>query len=243
MPEITLAAEVGRSPGSRSSGRLRASGRIPGVVYGHGIDPLPVAVEGRALRSALTTEAGLNALLSLQIEGTSHLTMAREIQRHPVRGTVLHVDFQIVRRDEVLSADVPVVLVGEAEEVNRSDGLVDHQLYSLTVNATPDRIPHSIEVDVSGMVIGDTIRVGDLRLPSGVTTDVDPDEPVVVAQASALAAEAEALEAEAAEAAEAEAIAAAVEAGLAPPEGAEGEAGEGEAPESAGSAGSEGGEG
>src|SRR3954447_16292032 len=136
MPEITLAAEIGRTIGSRSTGRLRSSGRIPGVVYGHGIDPLPVAVEGRALRSALTTEAGLNALLSLQIDGTSHLTMAREIQRHPVRGTVLHVDFQIVRRDEVMAADVPVAMVGEAEEVQRSDGLVEQQLYSLTINAT-----------------------------------------------------------------------------------------------------------
>ena len=205
MPEITLAAETGRAPGSRSSGRLRAAGKIPGVVYGHGMEPMSVAVDGRSLRSALTTEAGLNALLSLEVAGSSHLAMAREIQRHPVRGTVIHVDFQIVRRDEVLSADVPVVLVGTAEEVSRNDGVVEHQLFSLTINATPDRIPNQIEVDVSGMTIGDAIRVGDLRLPDGVTTDVDPEEAVVVAQASALAAEAEALEAEAAEAAEAEA--------------------------------------
>src|SRR3954462_15176181 len=202
MPEITLNADTGRTVGSRSSGRLRHAGKIPGVVYGHGMEPLPVAVDGRALRAALTTDAGLNALLSLEFEGTSHLTMAREIQRHPVRGTVVHVDFQIVRRDEVLSADVPIVLVGEAEQVIRNDGLVDQSLYALTINATPDRIPNQIEVDVSGMTIGDTIRVGDLPLPDGVTTDVDPEEAVVIAQASALAAEAEALDAEAAEAAE-----------------------------------------
>src|SRR5947208_11104076 len=205
MPEITLAAESGRSAGSRPSSRLRAAGRIPGVIYGHGTDPVSVSVEGRALRTALTGESGLNALLALEVDGASHLTMAREIQRHPVRGTVIHVDFQIVRRDEVLSADVPVILIGHAEDVARNDGVVEHQLFSLTINATPDRIPNQIEVDVSGMSIGDAIRVGDLQLPDGVTTDIDPEEAVVVAQASALAAEAEALEAEAAEAAEAEA--------------------------------------
>src|SRR5437764_1096462 len=154
MPEVTLPAEIGRTTGSRAAGRLRSGGLIPGIVYGHGMDPLPVAVEGRALRAALTTEAGLNALLSLQVGGTSHLTMAREIQRHPVRGTVMHVDFQIVRRDEVLSADVRITVVGEAEEVHRSDGLVEQQLYSLTVNATPDRIPHNIEVDVIAVGLG-----------------------------------------------------------------------------------------
>ena len=98
------------------------------------------ADSGRSLRAALTTEAGLNALLSLEVDGSSHLTMAREIQRHPVRGTVLHVDFQIVRRDEVMSADVTVNLVGEAEDVQRRDGLVEQSLHSLTVNATPDRM-------------------------------------------------------------------------------------------------------
>ncbi|MDQ3574209.1 MAG: 50S ribosomal protein L25 [Actinomycetota bacterium] len=182
MPEIKLAAEVGRATGSRSSGRLRAAGRIPGVIYGHGAEPTPVAVEGRALRSALTTDAGLNALLDLQVDGASHLTVARDIQRDPVRGTVIHVDFQIVRRDEVIAADVPVNLVGEAEELHRADGVVDHQLFTLTVNATPGRIPNDIEIDISGLAVGDTIRVGDIGLPEGVTTEVDPEAPVVVGQ-------------------------------------------------------------
>jgi large subunit ribosomal protein L25 len=206
MAEITLHAEAGRTTGSRPAGRLRSAGRIPAVVYGHGMSPLAVSVDGRELRTALTTDAGLNALLSLEVgEGTSHLAMAREIQRHPVRGTVTHVDFQIVRRDEVIAAEVPVNLVGEAESVHRNDGLVDQQLYSLTVHATPGRIPTSIDVDISGLQIGDAIRVGDLKLPEGVTTDLDPEESVVIASASTLAAEVEAIEEEAAEAAEAEA--------------------------------------
>ncbi|MDP8993128.1 MAG: 50S ribosomal protein L25 [Actinomycetota bacterium] len=201
MPEIRLPVEAGRPTGSSASGRLRTAGKVPGVIYGHGIEPVPVAVEGKALRSALTTEAGLNALLDLQVDGTSHLTVARDVQRDPVRGTVLHVDFQVVRRDEVISADVPVNLVGEAEELQRADGVVDHQLFMLTVNATPGRIPNVIEVDVSGLAVGDTIRVGDVRLPEGVRTDVDPEVPIVVGQPPQVSEEDLLTEAEAAEAA------------------------------------------
>jgi large subunit ribosomal protein L25 len=175
--------------------------------------PLKVSVDGRDLRAALTTQAGLNALLSLRVDGTTHLTLAREIQRHPVRHTVLHVDFQIVRRDEVVSAEVPVNLVGEAIQVSQNQGVIGQSITSLTVHATPDRIPNTLEVDISQMVIGDTIRVRDLPLPAGVRTDVDPEEAVVVAQASETAAQvaagAEPAEGEAAAGAEATATPAA----------------------------------
>ena len=183
MAEITLVAEAGRPTGSRPSNRLRHAGRIPGVIYGHGIEPVPISVAGRELRAALTTEAGMNALLSVQVDGQAHLTLAREVQRHPVRNTVIHVDFQIVRRDEVVSADVPLVIAGEAQEVNAGGGVVEQPLTSLAIRAIPAAIPASIEVDITGLTLGDTIRVGDLTLPDGVTTDVDTDEPVVIARA------------------------------------------------------------
>ena len=198
MEEVALAAEAGRKTGSAAARRLRAAGKVPAVLYGHGIDPLALAVDGRELRHALGQEAGLNALLSLDVDGSRHLAMARQLQRDPVRGTVEHVDFVIVRRDEVVSADVAIHLVGDAEQVHRADGLVEQQLFALTVNATPGTIPTGIEVDISGLAIGETIRVGDIKLPAGVTTDVDPDEPVVAGQASRVAAEIEAVEAEAA---------------------------------------------
>jgi large subunit ribosomal protein L25 len=183
MAEIPIAAEAGRPVGSASSRRLRTAGKIPAVVYGHGVDPLPVAVDAKDLRAALTTDAGLNALLALKVDGATHLTMAKVVQRHPVRGTVAHVDFQIVRRDEVVTAEVPIVLVGEALQVHRDDGHVDHQLFNIAVHAVPGRIPNGVEVDVSDLTIGQTIRVAELSLPSGVTTDVDPEAPVVVGQA------------------------------------------------------------
>ena len=182
MAEIQLTAETGREAGTRSSKRLRREGKIPGVVYGHGADPVSVAVDARELRHALNGEAGVNALLSLSIDGKSQLTMARVLQRHPVRNTVTHVDFQVVSRDEVMSADVPFTLVGEAKEVTNNDGVVDQVLFSLTINATPSAIPAHLEIDISGLTIGDAVRVGDLKLPNGVTTDVDPEEAIVIAQ-------------------------------------------------------------
>jgi large subunit ribosomal protein L25 len=189
MAEINLAAQAGRPTGSGACNRLRAAGRIPAVVYGHGMAPIPISVEGRELRTALTTASGLNALLSLDVDGDLHLALAREIQRHPVRHSVTHVDFQIVRRDEIVSADVPITLTGEASQVSMNQGVIEQPLISLTVQAVPGRIPNSIEVDISGLAIGDTIRVADLPLPEGVSTEIDGDEAVVIAQGSAVAAQ------------------------------------------------------
>lgn len=199
MDEVSLVADVGRVKGSAEARRLRAAGKVPGVLYGHGIEPLPVAVGSRELRTALTSDSGLNALISLNVDGTRHLAMARQLQRHPVRRTIDHVDFVVVRRDEIVSAEVNIHLTGEALEVEHADGLVEQQLFTLMVHATPADIPHAIDVDISGLTIGDAIRVGDLTLPSGVTTEVDPEDTVVVAQGSRTAGE---VEGEAEEAAE-----------------------------------------
>jgi len=184
MAEISVTAEPRHQRGSAPSRRLRASGKIPGIVYGHGAEPIAVAVGVRELRAALTTEAGTNALIDLAVGPTRHLVVARELQRHPVKGTVTHVDFQVVRRDEVISAEAPVALVGEAVEVAHSDGRVDQQTFALTVKALPSDIPTVIEVDISGLRVGDSIKVGDIALPAGVAADTDPETVVVVAQAA-----------------------------------------------------------
>ncbi len=224
MPEITLTAEPGRVTGSRSSGRSRREGKIPAVVYGHGIDPLSVSVNARELRSALTTQAGLNALLELQVDGSKHLTMAKSVQRDPVRNTVIHVDFQIVSRDEIVTAEVAIELIGEAEEVHRGGGVVDQSLFNLTVHATPDKIPHQIDIDVSELKIGDSIRVADLKLPEGVTIDLDPETTLVVGQPPQVSEADLVTEADAEAEGEIADAAAAEEAGEAP-EGAAGEGG------------------
>lgn len=182
MAEIPLVAEVRdeREQGSAASRRLRAAGRVPGVLYGHGTDPVALSIDARALRAGLSSSAGEHALFQLEVGGARHLAIPRSLQRHPVRRTVSHVDFQVVRRDEVVSADVPVHLVGEATAVSRAGGAVEQELNSLSVKARPADLPDAIEVDLSGLELGTTIRVGDVPLPAGVQTEVDADIPVVV---------------------------------------------------------------
>jgi len=221
--EITLTADATRPTGSRAARRLRAAGKVPAVLYGHGAEAKSLAVDARELRNALTGTAGLNALITLQVDSESHLAMARHLQRHPVKGSLDHVDFVIVRRDEIVTADIPIQLVGEATTLHNEDGVVDQQLFSLTIKAKPLDIPGAVEVDISGLTIGDAIRIGDLKLPSGVETDVDAEEPIVIGaapQAVELPEEAEA--AEAAEGEEAAAEGAPPMEGEAPPQAEEG---------------------
>ena len=125
------------------------------------------------------------------------------MQRHPVAQTVTHVDFIIVRRDEVISADVPIVLVGEAIEVQHGDGLVEQQMFTLPINALPTAIPSAIEADISELIIGGQVRVSDLTLPTGVTTDIDPETAVAIGQPPRVTVEEETAEGEAEEGAEA----------------------------------------
>ena len=159
---------------------------MPAVLYGHGIEPQALTVDRKLLRAALAHEAGLNALFALEVGDDRHLAMARQLQRDALKRTVSHVDFVIVRRDEIVSVEVPVRLVGEALEVEHADGMVEQQIFHLMIHAKPADIPSAVEVDISGLEIGAAIRVGDLELPSGVTTDVDDDEPIVMGQTSRL---------------------------------------------------------
>jgi large subunit ribosomal protein L25 len=203
MAEVKLVAELGRTTGSSSSRRLRTAGRVPGVIYGHGMAPLSLSVVARDLRTALSVH-GLNQVLTLEVDGTDHLVLARQLQRHPVRHTLSHVDFQVVRRDEIVHAEVPVVMTGTAVKVERERGLLEHVLTSLSVRSTPEQIPQEIAIDVSELEVGSSVRVRDLQLPKGVTTEVDPDEIVIIAAASTVAAEVAAAEEPTAEGAAAE---------------------------------------
>jgi large subunit ribosomal protein L25 len=182
--DVTLTAETGRALGSRSSRRLLRDGKVPAVVYGLDQDTVAVAVEWPSLRAALTTDAGLNALITLEVDGSEDLTIVKDLQRDPVRRAVVHVDFLRVSRDVEIEVEVPIVLEGHAEKVEREDGTVAHLLFSLSVYAKPGAIPNELTVDVAEMELHDSIRVGDLSLPSGVRTEVDEDEVIVSAQIS-----------------------------------------------------------
>jgi len=179
MPETTLTAHTGREIGSSSTRRLRAEGKIPGVVYGHGSEPIAVAVVAREFQIAMSGDAGLNTLLQLQVDGKDLLTMARDIQHHPVRNVVTHVDFLIVNRDEQISAEVTINLVGEALEIAHGDGIVDQQLFTLHVKAKPTDIPPSVDIDITDLTIGGALHVSDITIPVGVELETDPHATVV----------------------------------------------------------------
>ena len=182
--DLTLTAETGRSAGSRTSSRLRAEGRVPGVVYGLGRDAVAITLPWPELRRALSTEAGTNALITLDVDGERDLAIVKDLQRHPVRRNVLHIDFLRVDPNALVAIDVPIILVGEARQVENRRGVVDHPLKALTVNAKPSEIPTSIEVHIDDLDIGVTVTVAELVLPAGVTTDVDPESPVVTGMAT-----------------------------------------------------------
>ena len=206
MDDIVLTASTGRPIGTRPSRRSRNGGHIPAVLYGLGKDSIPVTVEWTELRRTITTEAGLNAVIHLEVEGKRHMSIIKDIQRHPVRRDVLHVDFLRIDPKKDVTVDVSIVMVGDAKAVTDSDGMVDQNLFTLTINAAPSSIPNEIQIDISDLTIGDSLRVGDLMLPDGVTTDVDPDETVAVGVITRSTLEAMAAD----EAAEAEAMAAEV---------------------------------
>lgn len=184
MADTRIALALRPDVGSSRANRLRKEGRIPGVLYGTGHDPVPVSVDAREIRNALSGGHGLNAVLDLDVAGEHHSALARELQRHPVRGTLQHVDFQIVRLDQPISADVPVELTGEAHEVTMQGGSVQQDITSLGITAVPRSIPALIEIDITDLTVGNAIRLSDITLPADVTCDLDPDTVLVSAVAA-----------------------------------------------------------
>ncbi len=178
MAEYGLAAEPRTETGKGPARRIRAAGRVPAVLYGHGAKPKQLTVDARELSHALRTDAGTNVLIALQVGKSRQLALAKEIQRHPVRGTFIHIDFLVVRRGEKVEVTVPLRLVGEAPGV-REGGVIDQDLYQIHVEAEVTAVPDGIDADISGLGIGDVLRVRELQAPEGVTIQDDPEAPVV----------------------------------------------------------------
>lgn len=180
MADLVLNTEEKTTIGSRSSRRLRRDGKVPGVLYGLGQDPEIFSVDYGDLRGALTTDAGLNALIQLSVNGTNQLSILKSLQRHPVKDEVIHVDFVRVDPSQELAVEVPIVLEGVAKKVTDQNGMVDQTMFSLSVLSLPDSIPNELTADVSELEINDAIRVSDVVLPEGVRTEVDPEEAIAV---------------------------------------------------------------
>lgn len=220
MAEVKLKAELRSETGKGPARRARRAGKVPAILYGRGMQPLALSVDRREFISALHTDAGMNVLLDIEIDGKSTLALTREVQRDPVKGTLLHADFVKVDRKHAIEIEVPVHLVGESPGV-KAGGVLEHPLFTVHVRCLPTEVPEAIEADISGLGVGDSLRVSDLSAPEGVNILSDPE--AVVAHVAAPISEAELEAMEAGAGIEAEAPAGAEEApeGEAPEEGAE----------------------
>src|SRR5215211_483541 len=172
--------------GSRESRRLRREGLVPGVLYGGADEPHAICVPERELRRALTGDSGMNAILDVVLvggdggEGKAHPSILKEYQQDPLRGKLIHVDFQEVRLDRLIAATVNVALVGAEEAPGvREGGALSQVSREVNIEALPMEIPEHLELDVSGMQMGDTLRLADLTPPAGVTFLDDPEETVL----------------------------------------------------------------
>lgn len=171
----TLSAEAGRVTGSPASRRLRAADRIPGILYGHGMTPVILSVARRDLRVALSGPAGANTILTLSVDGSSYNAVVKEMQRHPVRRNVSHVDFVQINLSEEIVMNVPVHLTGVAKQVVAAGGLVDAAVDSIEVRTTPANVPNEIVIDITDLTPESVIHLADLKLPAGVVAVGDPE--------------------------------------------------------------------
>ena len=177
---IKLQVQERESRGSAESRRLRKQGLIPGVLYGRGNDPKAISVAERELRRALTGDAGLHAILDVTFDGqnSARPSILKSYQQDPVKGSLTHIDLQEVRLDQAIQARVVVELIGEPVGVTEG-GVLSQVNREITVEALPLEIPEHLDLDVTGMAIGDTLRLADLPVQEGVKFLDDPEETVL----------------------------------------------------------------
>jgi large subunit ribosomal protein L25 len=179
-----LIAKTGRETGTRPSRRNRRSGKVPAVLYGLGMEPVSLTVDWPELRRVLTA-GGLTAPVRLRVEGTEHLTIVRDLQRHPIRRDVLHVDFLAVDPDVSVTVDVPFVLDDPEDK-----GLVQLVVHAVALTAKPNDMPAEVVIPVSLAGDAGEVRLREIALPAGTTTDADLDLVIAVSSAGARAGEA-----------------------------------------------------
>ena len=179
----TLAAEHREVIGKKVA-LMRQAGRLPAVVYGHGVDSNPISIDAHDFE-LLRRRSGPNALVDLSIDGDkARPVMVQTIQVHPVNRRTLHVDLFVVRMTEELTVDVPLTATGESTAVSLHGGTLLHPIESVRVRALPDHLPQSIEYSIASLTDFDaTIHVRDLVVPADVTLVTDPDEIIARVQA------------------------------------------------------------
>lgn len=182
MATANLTANPRNDRGTGVARKLRQSGQVPAIIYGHSRQPQSLAIDTRELERLLDRVSAASTVIELSIDGRTARTLIREIQRHPVKRSILHVDFQELVAGEKVTVSIPLVFVGSAAGV-REGGILDQVMHELTIRVDPSNIPNHVDVDVGPLVIGHSIHVGELKIPDGV--EVLDDEDATVCTVSA----------------------------------------------------------
>ena len=199
MASASLSAEPRTETGKGVARKLRAAGRVPGVVYGHSREAQALSLNARELEKLLGSIAAGSTVVELTLGNATTNTLIREVQRHPFKKQILHVDFMELVAGEKVIVDIPLVFVGVPEGVRTGGGLLEQMMHSIEVNVDPSSIPNHVDVDVSQLVMGHSLHVRDLKLPEGVEVLTDEDATVcAVIAPRAVVEETAAAEAEAA---------------------------------------------
>jgi large subunit ribosomal protein L25 len=183
MATASLSATSRADTGTGVARKIRQSGNVPGVIYGHGRDPQPLAINTRELDKLLSTVNAASTVIELSMDGSVARTLIREIQRHPFKRHVLHVDFQELVAGEKVTVNIPLRFVGTAEGVRNAGGIFEEVMHQLYVRLDPSSIPDHIDVDVTNVTIGHGMHVRDIALPEGITVLDDMDATICVVTA------------------------------------------------------------
>jgi len=183
MATATLNATPRSDTGKGVARKLRAAGQVPGVIYGSGRDPQPLTVNAREFDRLAERVRITSTVIELALDGRTARTLVRELQRDPIRRSVLHVDFQELVAGEKVVVSVPLVFVGTAEGVKTGGGILEETMHQIEIRVDPTNIPDHIDVDVTPLTIGHSLHIGDLQLPAGVEVVDDPEQTVAVLSA------------------------------------------------------------
>ena len=183
MATIEFTAFPRQGEGRGASRRLRRGGKAPGIVYGAGVDPTPIELDHNALIHALKNEAFHSSILSMKLDGKPHKVLLRDVQMHPFRAEVLHVDFQRIDEARKIHMKVPLHYVNEAlsPAVKLGGAIISHVANDLDVSCLPKDLPEFIEVDLSTLEAGKSVHVSEIRLPAGVVAVTHGRDPVIAA--------------------------------------------------------------
>jgi len=183
MSTATLSATLRSESGKGAARALRRAGSVPAVIYGHKREPMSLSIATRDMERLLERVAPGSTVVELSIDGKVSRTIIREIQKHPFKKQLVHVDFQELVAGEKITVSIPLIITGVAVGVRSSGGVLDQTLRSLEISVDPSAIPNHIDVDVSALGVGNSIHVRDLTLPDGITVITDSDASVVVVAA------------------------------------------------------------